>query len=229
MKLVMVALAATALVVATAGLVGAQDLTGKVAFLPEVGVLIPLGDFGSNDSTSDTDLDAGYAKTGYGFGGSLEYYASPNIALGGKFFYNRFGFDTKDFEAGAPEIDWDAHWKVIQFGAYLKYLFGTDTTTRVFGRAGVIFGSPEASISGSYGGVSADVDLEVDSAVGFDVGLGLMHMTSDNIAICGGVDLNMLSTDGKDVTLSAAGETLTAETVFNSMWLGLKVCGVFLF
>jgi opacity protein-like surface antigen len=225
-----IVLTATVMILAAGGSASAQDLTGKIGFVPELGLLMPMGDFGSKDSTAEENMDVGYAKTGFGFGGALEYYFSSNLALGGKFFYNRFGFDTADFEEGTPsEIDWDAHWKVIQYGAYLKYVFTPESQTKVFGRAGVIFGKPKATITGSYAGVSADAELEVDSAVGFDAGFGIMHMTDESIGISLAVDLNYLSTDGKDVTLTAADETMTVETNFSTMWVGLKVCGVFLF
>ena len=56
------ALVITLVLVGSVGMAAAQPLAGKLAIIPQVGLNIPTGDFGS---TSETDEDAAFAKIGY--------------------------------------------------------------------------------------------------------------------------------------------------------------------
>ena len=77
--------------IALTGTAGAQPMAGKFAIIPQIGLNVPLGDFGS---TSETNENAAFAKIGYCAGGAIEYYAIESLAIGGAVYYNRFGLDT---------------------------------------------------------------------------------------------------------------------------------------
>ena len=217
MRIVRIALLALAVLVAASGLARAQEVAAKFALSPQLGLGVPTGDF--------ADTDEGNAATmGFAVGGSGEYFFSENVAVGGKFFYDRFGMDLGDMEDffGYYGVDLDGNWSIIEFGAYLKYVLAPGNPTRFFGRAGVIMGKMSGTIEVSAEGVTADVDMEVPVSLGLELGIGVMHMFSDNMGFVGEAGFTHLMTDGKDVEIKGGGEIETIESDINTQWFGVK-------
>ncbi len=219
------ALVITFVLVGSVGMAAAQPLAGKLAIIPQVGLNIPTGDFGS---TSETDEDAAFAKIGYCAGGAVEYYAIESLAIGGAVYYNRFGFDTSFWEKENPDVDFEGNWQFASYSLYLKYLLSPEAATRFFLRGGLALGAPKLTLRGSAGGQSEEVTGEADTAAGFDVAAGVQHCPSPTVAIFGEVAYSQLMTKDKTVTITTGDDTETGEYDINMPWFAVKI-GVALF
>jgi hypothetical protein len=218
------------LLILCAGTVAAQTVAGKFAITPHVGLGIPVGDFADTDTTN---ANRGGATTGIILGGSGEYYFSENFAAGVRFLYNRFGIDPDTYGDRLMGGTIDGHLTATEFGAFIKYIFTSQSTTKVYGTAGFLFS--KVKLKGDYSIPDLDLtgsgEASLESAFGMEGGIGVMHMLKDNVAICGEFTYTTRMTDGKnaDVTDPFSGETSTEETKGNADSLGLKAGVSFFF
>jgi len=216
MRLVKVLLAVFMMTVIVTGTASAQEVTGKIGLTPQLGLVMPTGDFG--DTYVELPATAGFAG-----GFSVEYFLNENIAFGGKFMYDRFGMDTETAEEEYPTIDWDGNWTIIEFGAFVKYTFTPNSPTRFFGRVGFIMGKVDGKLEGSQGGVSADAEIDISSALGLEGGIGVMHLINETTGIFGEIGLTHLMTDGKDAEIGVPGaSSMVAEMDMNTQWLAIR-------
>lgn len=223
MRVAKVALAALALVFAMIGTATAQGVAGKIALTPQVGLVVPTGDFSSTDENEDSEgLTAGLATVGFALGGSADYFFTDNFAAGASFIYDRFGLDTDEFVEEDETVDVSGNWTITRFGGHVKYLLMPDSPTSAVARAGVFFGKPKATISGSEGGITVEMDIDVDMALGLELGVGVTHTFSENMAFFGEVGFAHLMTDGKNVELPAGTITLNTDSEINLQWFGVK-------
>jgi hypothetical protein len=204
----------------------AQELAGKFAFTPQGGIGLPVGDFADSDTTN---AKRGGATTGFGLGGNVEYYFSENVSAGAKFTYNRFGLDEETFADRLMGGTVDGHYSVLEFGAFTRFIFTSQSPTRVYGRAGLLFG--KVKLTGDYTVMDSTFEGEADIAwsLGLEGGVGAMHMMKENMGIFGEITYTTLFTDGKDTDVTMGDETDTEEAEGNADWLGINVGVSFFF
>ena len=140
----------------------ALDLAGKFGFTSKGGVGKPMGEL--------ADANAFGADMGYGFGATGEFFLTDRVALGGHFDYMSFG---------VTEEDVDYSLKLTSFGAFVKYIFPTNTNIAPYLKTST--GMYEPKVSGSSDGTipSASFDMKF----GFGVGAGVMFKASDFVVI----------------------------------------------
>jgi len=221
MRFVKVLLSVSMMAIIITGTASAQELTGRIGLTPQLGLVIPTGDL--------ADVNDGLGATiGFAGGFSVEYFLNENIAIGGKIVYDRFGMDTDSIEAGLheefPDVSFeiDANWTVIEFGAFMRYIFTPNSPTRFSGSVGVIMGKPDGTIELSSQGITGKMETDISMALGLEVALGVIHLVSENMGVFGEVGFTHLMTDGKDVTITAVGESGTFESDINSQWFGVR-------
>jgi hypothetical protein len=233
-----------ALTIAFSATALAQGNKGKIALIPQGGLTLPIGDF----AETEPDLErSGGATAGFAGGATVEYFVTNNVAVGGIFTYNRFGFDDVGFVEileglGATTAELDGNWSVVDFGAFVKYYFTPDRPTQFFGRAGAVFG--KAKLTGDFalaadgiGEVTGDGEADMKMAPGAEIAVGVLHEVKENISIFGEAAFTHRLTDGKEVTLTLPDPL---PTVFpdlaepfdgegNSQWFTFKGGVVFFF
>lgn len=119
-------------------------------------------------------------KTGFGFGGGLGAQFSRNLEVIGKFFYNTFPMDGDALLEGFTGITIDGgEFKVMEFGADVKYMFSTgpESPFAPFFVAGlglanvkvgdVTLSDPEESVTIPFGDYS-ETKFALSGGAGFD-------------------------------------------------------------
>jgi len=197
--------AAVIAVLATGSAAG--DLTGKIGITPQIGLVIPI-------QALQSDEGGGNAKLGFAGGLTAEYFISQNIAVGGRFVYDRFGLESVD------GVDFDGNWTMMEMGVFGKYIFLPEEMTRPFARAGIVMGKAKLEVD-SY---------EADYAMtpGVELAGGVVHEVKENIFIYGEIGWTALATDGADVDVTMNGSTSTEESLVHLQWVGVKVGATFL-
>lgn len=197
----------------------AIEVKNKLAIAPFGGLVIPIGDAADNDPTNEKALGA---KTGFCFGGNAEYGLTENVVVGGRFGYNKFGFD-EDMELFEETTFDGSKWTVLEFGAYLKLLMSAGSNTRPYVRGGVMAGKAKFSADAESELGSGEIELDVATALGLEGGVGVMHMFSDKIAGFAEGTINHLMTDGKDAEILVDGDTfLEGEAEGNVQWIAVR-------
>jgi len=143
------------------GLPQAQDHKNKVAVSLLGGLAVPAGDFAS------IDPGKGNAKTGYTFGGSVEYFFREKGSLGLNFMYNTF--DDKDTS--------DIKNRIISYGLVGRYILNTHPEVDYYLRFGL--GLAKFKIEGS--GAARSYDLKPT----IEVGLGFSYKLSSSLSLLG--------------------------------------------
>jgi len=142
-------------------LLPAQDHKSKVAISGLGGLAIPVGDFASPDPSK------GKAKTGYTFGGSLEYFLKEKVSLGLNFMYNTF--DDKDISSIKNRL--------TNYGLVGRYILNSHPEVDYYLRFGL--------------GLAKFKIEESDSTKSFDlkpaiaVGLGFSYKLSSSLSLIG--------------------------------------------
>jgi len=195
----------------------AGDLTGKTGITPQVGLVMPIQALQSDDG-------GGNAKSGFAGGLTVEYFINDNVAVGGRFVFNRFSMDLNDPVSG--------NWTIMEFGVFSKYLFLPGNPTRPFARGGFAFGKTKQSIDygdlrsldGQYRNFEADFTL----SFGLELAGGVVHEVKDNIAIYGEIGWTVLATDGVVVDVTQGEIEYSAESLIHLQWIGVKAGVTFL-
>jgi hypothetical protein len=164
------------LIVLSVSATNATDLKGRFGLSGEGGVVMPMGDFADENKFN--------AETGFGFGGSAEYFATNALAIGGTFRYSINGVGN----TGGV----DADYKISNYGAFVKYLFPMDSNVMPFIRLDLGFYKPKLSASSG----SAEASLTFDAKFGFGGGGGVMFQASDNVLAGGEILFHNAMTDG---------------------------------
>jgi hypothetical protein len=236
-----IALSATAL---------AQGNKGKIAIIPQGGLTLPIGDFADTDTVF---TKSGYATAAFAAGATVEYFVTDNIAVGGSFQYNRFGFDEEvplevfpavfaDLLQPGMTLDisaLDANWTVVDFGAFVKYYFMPEKVTQPFGRVGFIMGKPKmkGDITGELTTPLGTTTItegegEIDMTLGLELGGGVVHEVKENISLFGEVSFTNQFTDGKDLDITMpelSSDPVTVEGEGNNQWFTFKAGVAFFF
>jgi len=118
-----------------------QSVQGKFCVSLNRGLSSPMGDFAVESDEGGCFIEnGGGAKSSNAFAGSLEYFLTNNIAVGGKIAYHPFDMKTdnlgKEFESAFKtaletgniyiydiNINSDGSNKIPSYGLYFKYLF----------------------------------------------------------------------------------------------------------
>jgi len=164
------------LIVLSVSATNAADMKGRFGLSGEGGLVMPMGDFADENKFN--------ADMGFGFGGSGEYFATNNLAIGGTFRYTINGVDT--------DGDVDADYKISNYGAFVKYLFPVDSNVMPYIRLDMGFYKPK--LAASSGG--AEASLTFDAKFGFGGGGGVMFQASDNVLAGGEILFHNAMTDG---------------------------------
>lgn len=179
---------------------------------------------------------SGGAETSFLAGLALEYFATDNVAIGGTFSYNRFGFDDAGMIEGLAELvpaadleKLDADWTIPEFGVYVKYYFMPGKPTRAFVRAGAIFASQKLSgdVSGDFpivGPVSGEGEATVDGGIGAQGAVAVVHRLNDRLGLFGEAAFTNVFNDGKniDVKLPDPIPGMTLEGDGNTQYFAFK-------
>jgi hypothetical protein len=141
------------------------------------GLSTPVGEFASTTGSS-----AGYAKTGFAFGGEVNVEVARNSTLGFVASYNIFATDAATMQNqfrqmfGTNDITLSASsWGVFTGFATIGFYVDVSTVTKisVMPEFGVCVGtSPE--ISGTANGVSFSQSQATSTTVGYGFGLGVL-------------------------------------------------------
>lgn len=204
----------------------AVEVHGKLSISPYAGIVIPFGD--AAETEPPTDLEAGEspiggATTGFGIGGALEYGLTENVVVGGKFGYNKFGFDEEFLGDELPEgATIDGDWTIIEFGAYVKLLMAAGSNTRPYVKAGVLAGKADLKGDVTFGDLTEEGEVDISNALGIEAGVGVLHMFSNQIGgfVEGGI--THLMTDGKDQKSGIGGDLEDGETSGNFQWFAIR-------
>jgi len=196
----------------------AGDLTGKFGVTPQAGLVMPI-------QALQSDEGGGNAKPGFAGGLTIEFFFNDNVAVGGRFVFNRFSMDLNDPVSG--------DWTILEFGVYGKYLFLPGNSTRPFARGGFLFGKAKQSIDygnlrsldGQYQNFEADFAL----TLGMELAGGVVHKIKENVSIYGEIGWTALATDGTTVDVTKDGIAVAAESLVHLQWVGVKAGMMFLF
>jgi opacity protein-like surface antigen len=180
-----IALALILVLFASASASGA-GLKGRSAFSGMGHLGFPISGF--------ADEEKGMAKTGYGFGISLEYFPSDHFALGGSFSYLVFGSKTGHFEEEVRdiiyrelhrwyEVDADVKQELPTFGVFGKYLVRPYSPACPYAKLGLGFGKYSLTGDAKVNGWSAEATASFDSKFYFTVGPGILHRMSEDVAL----------------------------------------------
>ena len=145
----------------------ASDLKGRFGLSGQGGMVVPMGDF-ADENKFNADL-------GFGFGGSGEYFATNNLAIGGTF---RYSINAVGNTGGV-----DADYKISNYGAFVKFLFPTGSNVMPYIRLDMGFYKPKLAFSSG----SAEASLTFDAKFGFGGGGGVMFQATDNVLAGGEV------------------------------------------
>ena len=184
----------------------AGEVAGKFAVTPQGGLVMPI------QALQQTD-GGGSAKLGFAGGVTAEYFINENIAVGGRFIFNRFGLDIENVDEG--------NWTILEFGIFGKYVFLPGNPTRPFARGGVIMGKAKQEVE--------EAEFDVSMSPGFEIAGGVMHEVAENISIYGEVGWTIVATDGADVDRTMNGSTDTFESEIHLQWIGVKAGATFFF
>jgi opacity protein-like surface antigen len=221
-------------------------MKGKFGISGRGGFSLPLGSFGENgsfstsfsDSILGTDLkETGTAKTGFGFGASLEYFVTDNIAIGGYFDYQKFDLDVTSMHNEASDIEdltglpveITGDHRIQSFGVFGKYVFTASPRVAPYLKLGLGMGKVKSkldlSITGETGGdiykISITGDRESGMKLSLDMGGGVMFNVSGNVWITGEVIYTYLGVKGSEGdidwlgtgTINGESETFFSEKV----------------
>lgn len=205
----------------------AQEFAGRLALSPQAGAIVPFGDFASTGEVEDDNVvTTGFAKTGFSAGGTLEYYFTNDIAAGLSFYYNRFYVDNRIFDNVAlPMVG--AHYRAIEAGFSLKYLFLPHSSVRPYGKATILMAKPHGMASVDFG-VNADTEIDFDATWGFEIAAGVNIRKSRKISYILEAGFTQLATDGKTVEAGLAGLAADGKMAFNAQWFAVRA-GVVIF
>ena len=141
-----------------------QGMKGKFCVSLNRGLSSPLGDFAAEVEEGENFIESGGgAKSGNAFAGSLEYFLTNNLVVGGKIAYHPFDMKTDNlgkefedaFEAALEvgdfyiyniDINSDGSNKIPSYGLYLKYLFLTNANVRPYLKFGSGGGNYKSSV-----------------------------------------------------------------------------------
>ena len=193
-------------------------MKGKLAISPYGGGAIPIGDMADADPENEK---AKGAETGFNAGGAAEFFIAGNLAVGGRVNYNRFGVDEM-FLNPDPGVSYDLNQTVIDFGAYLKWLFATGGKTHPYVRAGAMIGKQKLSGDATAKGETADIKATVDNALGIEGAIGVLHMFSEQVGGFVEGQITHLMTDDKDVELEFGGDTDTEKVQGDAQWITIR-------
>ena len=198
----------------------AVQLQGKLALTGNGGLGLPLGDLAGEGEFGD--LKRGSAKTGFGFGGTLEFFVTDFISVGGNFTYRSFGMKTEDWDEELvaqleSELQWDlpgatataaidAKHQILSFGVFGKGIMPTSGPVAPYLKFGLGMGKLKSphDLSGSifYEGSKFDydgsIDRDVDVKIYGELGGGILFELSENVAVTGELLFTHLMTDGAD-------------------------------
>ena len=180
-----IALALTLVLFASAPASGA-GLKGRPAFSGMGHLGFPVSGF--------ADEEKGMARTGYGFGVSLEYFLSDHFALGGSFSYLVFGSKTTRFEEEVEliiyrelhrryEVDADVKQELPTFGVFGKYLVWPYSRACPYAKLGLGFGKYSLTGDAEVNGWDAEATASFDSKFYFNVGPGIFYRMSEDVAL----------------------------------------------
>ncbi len=141
-----------------------QGMKGKFCISLSRGLSSPIGDFAADAEEGGSFIESGGgAKSGNAFAGSLEYFLTNNLIIGGKVAYHPFDMKTenlgKEFEDAFKtalevggiyiyniNINSDGSNKIPSYGLYLKYLFFTNANARPYLKFGSGGGNYKSSV-----------------------------------------------------------------------------------
>ncbi len=179
----------------------ASDLKGRFGLSGQGGGVLPMGDFADEDKFN--------AETGFGFGGAAEYFATNSFAVGGTFRYTVNGVDV----AGGV----DADYKISNFGAFVKYLFPTQSNVMPYIRLDLGLYKPKMAVSSG----SAEASLSFDAKFGFSGGGGVMFQASDNVLVGGEVLFHNAMTEGAEADVDGGSAELLYDIQFLTIYAGV--------
>ncbi len=188
-----------------------QQMKGKFALSGTGGLGFPVGDL--------ADKEKGRAQTGYGMGGSLEYFITDNLSLGANLRYQRFGMYADDLEKdfiqyvhdSIPEADTsgivvDGYRSTVHLGICGKYYFFVGTGLLPYIKLGAGWGKLKgfADMPGYvvYPAFRVSIQRTADASYQgefyLDVGGGVLYLVSDRVGVSGELLFTHLSTDGTE-------------------------------
>ena len=177
----------------------ASDLKGKFGLSGQGGVVVPMGDFADEDKF-DADM-------GFGFGGSAEYFATNSLAFGGTFRYTINGVGGVG----------DADYKISNYGAFIKYLFPTESNIMPYIRLDLGLYKPKLSVSSG----SAEASMTFDAKFGFGGGGGVMFQASDNVLAGAEVLFHNAMTEGARADMNGGEAEMLYDIQFLTVYAGV--------
>lgn len=196
----------------------ALELKGRLAITPQVGRIIPDGNF----TSGRVDTSLGSVKTGIGMAFDAEYYIFEKFSLGINLFYNYFGQETKDYRRLYPTIQFNGHWTVKGIQGFVRYIFATREQTRYYVRAGLISGKVTGKIEATAGTTFARIKSEVATATGWAGAVGFLHNVSPRTGLFSEVCYSHLDTQGKDTKVTIVDRVVSDEGIVNTRWLAIR-------
>ncbi len=166
------------------------------------GMGIPSGDFG-DQNTFD-------AKSGFQFGGGVDYMVTDMIAVGldGSYSKNKTGLDGTTFDAGGGVTGtWDEDkFTTIQFGAHARIMVPVhESPVSPYALLGLGMYSTKEKWSTSYDDGSPGFNdggaFKTDMRPGAKIGLGADFKATDQVSVGVGADFNFIKLNsGKMLT-----------------------------
>jgi hypothetical protein len=151
-------------------IISATDLKGKFSLTVKGGVPIPFGNFaGKYEEPNELG-----AKVGFGFGGTGEYFITDNISVGVGFMYDIHSINEEAVFA-------DLSWKVMNYGAFSRYLFTTDSKVFPYIKFDIGFYTLKYSVSVDGGEMIASYGTKL----GIAAGVGLFYQISPSFLLSG--------------------------------------------
>ena len=189
--------------------VRASDLKGRFALSGQGGVSIPVGDF-ADEKRFDAEI-------GSGVGGAAEYFVSNSFAFGGTVRYTVN--DRYKKVIYAPDLTAGQKYKMINFGAFVKYVFPTQSNLMPYVRLDL--GFYKHSFCDDYGEVETSVSFP--AKFGFGGGGGLMYRANDHVSVSTGLLFHNAFTEGATAYTSYRAYTVVHDIQFITVYGGITI------
>ncbi len=203
----------------------AADDAGRFVLSPSGGVTIPLGDFASTTEPAVIDesrLTVGFAQNGYTFGGTLEYYLLNNVSAGIGANYHRLGLESDALANALPKLEIDAHYRLIEYSLFIRYLPFQLGSTSPYVKAGVMHVRFDAAADIYDGTANFGIVSATDPSFGVQFTFGINQRASKNVAYFVEGDFSRIFSDGAAIEAAFLGYDEQANIAYDGQWISIK-------
>lgn len=199
------------IVVILAAAAQGREMAGKIGITPQVGIVIPAGEFGEDQAI------------GHGYELDVEYFLRNNLSIGVRAFHTRLPNANGAFwnQAGFG-YDEDI-WPIEGFGAHMRYHRAVTPFTDVFGRLGFVLCRMDFPINQPYWAIDPQGSRETKTCPSISLGAGLLRYLSTRFAFYGELEYKLHFTKGLRIEREPAELWGNYDVWFNAQTVAIKM------